>query len=101
MTYQKILEKLKQSTLSVEDFACEDYKLDEELQEELGEIIEIDQEGGEGQGDSWHSVKHFPKHNVYIKIDGYYSSYEGTDFGDWDDACSNVSPKEKVITVYE
>jgi len=62
---------------------------------------EVEQVGGEGQGDTWYSVKYFPDHDVYINVSGYYSSYNGTDFNDWDDACSEVKPIEKTITVYE
>ncbi len=65
----------------------------------LGEMEEVDQYGGEGQGDTWYSVKFFPKHNVYIKVNGWYQSHSGTDFNGWED-CNEVSPKEKTITVY-
>ena len=67
----------------------------------IGEFKEVEQEGGEGQGDSWHSIKYFPKHNIYLMVHGWYSSGNGTDFGDWDSAVSVVAPKEKTITVYE
>lgn len=61
---------------------------------------EIDQYGGEGQGDTWYSVKYFPDDDVYIKVNGFYSSYNGTDFDGWED-CQEVRPIEKTITVYE
>lgn len=64
----------------------------------LGEVEEVDQYGGEGQGDTWYSVKHFKDHDVYIRIDGYYSSYNGTDFEEG--YGREVKPKEKVITVF-
>lgn len=67
----------------------------------IPEWEEIDQYGGEGQGDTWWSIKYFPKHNVYIKVSGWYQSYNGTDFGDWNEACTQVFPQEKIITVYE
>lgn len=65
----------------------------------LGKVVEIDQYGGEGQGDHWYSVKHFVDHDVYIKITGHYSSYHGTDF--YDGYGKEVKPKEKTITVFE
>ena len=34
----------------------------------------------DGKGDTWWSVKYFMDHNVYIKIWGSYSSYNGTEF---------------------
>ena len=48
----------------------------------LGEVVEVEQKGGEDQGSEWYSVKHFVDHDVYIKTEGYYSSYNGTDFHD-------------------
>ena len=96
-SYDEILEVLKEKIYSVSDFADEDYDK-EDLG--LGEIVEVHQEGGEEQGSHWESVKHFKDHDVYIKVTGYYSSYNGTAFGGWGD-CSHVTPQEKVITVYE
>lgn len=64
----------------------------------LGEVEEVDQYGGSGKGDTWYSVKHFKDHDVYIRIDGYYSSYNGTDFEEG--YGREVKPKEKVITVF-
>lgn len=98
LTYEQIIEVLKEKIESVHDFAHEDYDY-EELG--LGEVEEVDQQGGENEGSHWHSVKYFKDHDVYIRVDGYYSSYEGTDFYDGWDCCSNVRPKEKTITVYE
>lgn len=96
-SYDEILEVLKEKIYSVSDFAYEDYDK-EDLG--LGEIVEVHQEGGGEQGSHWESVKHFKDHDVYIKVSGYYSSYNGTDFDSWGD-CSHVTPQEKVITVYE
>lgn len=67
----------------------------------LGVMNEVEQVGGEGKGDTWYSVKYFQDHDVYIKVSGWYQSYSGTDFGDWDEACKEVRPQEKTITVYE
>lgn len=60
---------------------------------------EVHQEGGEGEGDHWESVKYFKDHNIYIKVVGFYSSYNGTDFSGWS-SCSEVKPKQVEITVY-
>lgn len=61
---------------------------------------EVEQYGGEGQGDTWYSVKYFPNHNIYIRVDGFYQSHYGTDFSGWD-CLTEVTPKQKTITVYE
>lgn len=64
----------------------------------LGEIEEVHLVGDrEGGGDYSCKVFHFKQHNVYIKIEGYYSSYNGTD---WNDNLYEVVPQEKKIIVY-
>ena len=65
----------------------------------VGEYIEVDKYGGEGQGDTWYSIKYFPDHDIYIKVEGYYSSYEGTSIEGWH-CCTEVRPQEKTIIVY-
>jgi hypothetical protein len=68
----------------------------------LGPINEVDHYGGEGQGETWYTVFHIPQHELYIRIDGYYSSYEGVEFdGGWKKDCTQVTPQTKTITVYE
>lgn len=74
----------------------------EKLKKSLGLTWkEVAQYGGEGQGDTWYSVKYFPDLDLYIKVDGYYQSYCGTEFFGWEQSCSEVRPVEKTITVYE
>jgi len=152
MKYEEIIKKLKESSLTIREFALENipviiekypealeakvikkefkkahtinenngwdsvesskkyYSLPNEYQiafdlykKELGlNWVEVYQQGGEGEGDYWESVKYFPDDNVYIKVKGYYSSYEGIEFdGKYEDCCSEVKPVEKTITVYE
>ncbi len=98
MNYQEILEEVKKQCRDVSEFAYEEYD-SEKLG--LGKVEEIDQYGGEGEGDHWHSVKHFKEHNVYIKVTGWYQSYNGTEFYDGWNCCSEVKPIQKTITVYE
>jgi hypothetical protein len=96
LTAEEIIERLKKADVSVKAFAWGDFGKD---MDEIGPWVEVDQYGGEGQGDDWYSVKHFTEHDVYIRTQGYYSSYEGTEFdngyGD------EVRPKQVMITVYE
>lgn len=103
MTAEEIIEILKKYEVRVEDFAYDDIQedLEDTIKVETGEWKEINQYGGEGQGDTWYSIKHFPKHNVYIKVSGYYSSYNGTDFGNWKNSCKGVIPVQKTIIDYE
>lgn len=98
MNYTEIIEALKNSGISISEFAYDDF--DKPIKG-IGECKEIAQYGGEGMGDTWYSVKYFPEHDVYIKVSGFYSSYNGTDFTDYDSDCHQVTPQQKTITVYE
>lgn len=95
MTAQEILNVISQN-MTESEFAFDDCDYE---QLGLGNVKEVDQHGGEGEGDSWWSVKHFIDHGVYIRIDGSYASYDGTSFDDG--YGREVRPQEKVITVYE
>jgi len=97
LTGEQIINKLKESEMTLDDFAYGDYN-SKELG--LGESSEVKQHGGEDEGSNWFSVKYFKDHDVYIKITGFYASHVGTDFYSWDDVFE-VKPKEKTITVYE
>jgi len=94
-TAQEILDIIKEN-MSISEFAYEDYD-SEELG--LGKVEEVDRYGGEGQGSTWYSVKHFVEHDVYIRTDGWYSSYDGTYFDEG--YGTEVRPVEKTVTFYE
>jgi hypothetical protein len=65
----------------------------------VGPFEEVYQQGGEGEGDNYSIVWHFIDHDVYLRVDAYYSSYEGIY---WDESnFYEVKPKEKTIVVYE
>jgi hypothetical protein len=100
MNAEKILERLEEffgnSEGGISKYAFNNF-LDSELG--LGEIKEVEQVGGEGEGDNWWVVKHFVEYDVYIKTNAFYSSYNGTDF--YYGFGEEVKPKEKSIVVYE
>jgi hypothetical protein len=113
MNFKQIMDVLKDKIESVHEFAYGDFgermypdakygtpEYESRTLPELGEIKEVEQVGGEGEGDHWHSVKYFVEHDIYIYVKGWYSSYNGTDFYDGWDCCSEVRPQEKTITVY-
>ena len=77
LTFAQIKEILTENC-ELQEFAYDDLDY-EELG--LGKVKEVDSYGGEDQGSEWYTVKHFVDHDVYIRLDGYYSSYEGTNFG--------------------
>ena len=97
-TYKEILDTLKEKLYSIDEFANEDY---DEKDLDLGEIKEVFQKGGEDEGSHWESVKYFVDHDVYIRVIGSYSSYNGTDFYNGWRSCSEARPFEKIITVYK
>lgn len=67
-----------------------------------GTIEVVDTAGGEGQGDHAHivfKVVTVDGDEQYFKIDGYYSSYDGTD---WDGSdLFEVRPIERTVVFYE
>ena len=64
---------------------------------EIGESKEVQQKGGEGEGEEWYSVRYFKDHDIFIRIDGWYQSYEGTTF---ENDYYEVFPKQVTITEY-
>lgn len=101
MNYSEILAVIMTEFDSVEDFAYAEGFYTNDFTPDLGEMVEIEQVGGEGQGSYWYSVKHFVAHDVYMKVTGYYSSYNGTDFDDEWGCCEEVKPVSKMVTFYE
>lgn len=62
----------------------------------------VEEVGGEGQGEHWHIVYYFREIDIYIKITGYYQSYDGVSIdSSYDYSCREVRPKDKIIVVYE
>lgn len=99
MNFQEINQVLKTHyEEDISEFAFSDN--DQEIPG-IGKMTEVAQKGGEGEGEEWYSVKHFPEHDVYIRVNGSYASYDGTNFEDWDSSVKEVKPQQKTITVYE
>jgi len=129
-TYSEIIEVLKSNFKSINYFIDEwydeydedgDYDEDNETSQEpvekisnsdkhknlktvLGNWKEIHVSGGSDRGSNWVSVFYFENHDVYIRVNGYYSSYEGVEFNDtsWDTKeIKEVRPKEVIKVIYE
>jgi len=47
--------------------------------------------------ESLEKVLHFTDSNIYVRVTGYFASYDGTH---WDRKFTQVFPKEQVVTVY-
>lgn len=96
-TFAEILEILEEKIINVEKFAHEYF---DESDLNLGEIKLEAKYGGSDKGSTWYRVFLFVEHDIYIRVDGWYSSGNGVDFDGWSD-CSEVRPTEKTIVVYE
>ena len=74
-------------------------EMEEELQQVGIDFECVEQEGGEGEGEHYHTVYKFTKgkETVFVKFDGWYQSYNGSEMTDY----KIVTPQQKVITVYE
>lgn len=62
----------------------------------VGEVEFVEHVGGEGEGDHTHVV--FKVSGKLFKLDGFYSSWEGTE---WEDSVYAVKPKEVKVIQYE
>ena len=74
-------------------------ELEEELQQ-AGIAFEcVEQEGGEGEGDHYHTVYKFSKdsEDIFVKFSGWYASYHGSEMNDY----RIVTPKKVEIIIYD
>lgn len=80
-------------------FSGDIYSEQEEVLEQAGLVAEeVDQHGGEGEGDEYWRVWSFTKdgETVYVKFNGSYASYCGSEYDSW----FWVEPKEVTRTEY-
>ena len=93
-------EKLEEHEVSVKAFVYGDYDevIDEDLRNTFGVFDQIynDRTIGDGDYDGQQAVYSFKDHDVFIAIEGYYSSQCGTDF---DDATVYVVRPIEVTTI--
>lgn len=71
------------------------------FKEEQVSFEHVDNHGGEGAGENYWSVYKFTDKNTkkecYVKFDGWYASYSGSEFDKW----FFVEPTQRMITFYE
>lgn len=99
LTFEEINKILKERFGDCHDL--EEYFSYKQTDDILGRGESVDSYGGEGEGKKYYNIYHFIDHDVYIKLKGYYSSYNGVDYDNWEDSVFQVKPVEKTITVYE
>ncbi len=63
----------------------------------IGEVKEVAQKGGEDQGSEYYYI--YSIGDFLVKVEGHYTSYDGTEWGDND--FKEVRPTTKTVTVYE
>lgn len=63
----------------------------------LGDFECVDRYGGEGFGEWYWSVYHFKTHDIFIKFDGWYQSYHGSEF----ESMFQVVPEEVTVIKYK
>lgn len=56
----------------------------------------VDEYGGEGQGDDYYAVWHFPHLDLYVKFQGWYASSMGPEY----EECYEVAPQEVTVIKY-
>ena len=106
MTFSEVLIKLEEQYGEYDSYS-DDYSIAKFFEEEHGEVegvgnfIDVQSQGGPAAGNQYVKVKYFPQHDLYIKIDGYYSSYDGTTFYDGWGNCKEVRPMVEPTTVYK
>lgn len=97
MTREEIVKVFEDLSISISDVAHCDIP---NPIPDLGSWKEVDQRGGEGEGETWWSVIHLKDLDIYIKTNGFYTSYDGVNFDGWSDL-TIVEPRQKTITVYQ
>lgn len=95
MNANEIIQALMEAGYHMDDFNWGSYS----KAPQVGASEVVERYGGEGQGETYYVVRYFRDHDVYLRADGVYTSYEGVEWG-WEDV-REVKPKQKTITVYE
>lgn len=111
MNFQEIVAKLAEVGIGPEELATEDFEIKDSsakfgwrstkptLEEIFGPFRNVAKKGGEGQGEEWWTITYFEAHDVYIRVDAFYMSYDGTDFSDSE--FKQVRPVRVEVTEYQ
>ena len=89
--FKLIKKRFEELNIGNEEFGEQDIPEKDKI---LGPWKEVE-DGEQQDDDDCTVVLYFIKHGVYIRIDGYYSSYNGSSF---EDDYYEVKPEQKTIT---
>ena len=95
MNYQELVEKINEHGFG--EICKSAYSVGKESDLIPGLKLVHREGGGEGGGEYVERVFQFEDSDLFVKITGYYYSYEGTTY----DGIEQVAPQQKTITVYE
>ena len=102
LTGEELIALIKENMSATQFAYGEDgeYDFEDEGVAIFGKSEEVDNHGGyEGSGEERYVVRHFVDHDVYIRLDGYYASYDGSHFDEW--GYKVVRPIDRVVRFYE
>lgn len=101
LTGEEIIELINEKFEDKNEFVDEYYQEDTvHFLEDLGNFEIVEDEGEyEGAGEECHRVWYFKDHDVYIRLDGWYASYDGTHWEDED--FKIVKPVDRMVRFYE
>lgn len=72
----------------------------EQLEKNFGQVVSVD-DGSVFDSEDIYRVLHFVEHGVYLKVEGWNSSWDGINFDDENNQCySIVKPTTETKTVY-
>lgn len=100
MNEREIIEALKSKYELVINFIDEFYT-DKPIESPAGKVKLVASEGGYDEGSNVVRVYHFTDHDIYLKLTGSYTSYEGYEFYDEWNSFTEVKPKKVEVIIYE
>lgn len=99
--YQTIKKTIEELGSALEYMWGEESLLPEDIEDkEIAALFEgqtmVDHHGGEGQGDDYYTVWHFPAADIYINFQGWYASGNGSEY----EEMQHVMPTQVMRTEY-
>ena len=95
MTFNELVKEINDAGITKENFGFGHRNFNEKFTN-----TKVDQQGGEGEGEYWYVVRYFSEHDIYIKLEGFYTSYDGVDFNgdDYVEVFPTIVTKTEYLT---